>query len=486
MHAYNYKALKMNPQLIHLNKKYLNEKLDYYHRLIQFSDEAFEEYSNSNFKHLTFTEWTQKQNKPPLGQCAIYFDKNKRDSCKLEIKNEEFYNIYNTKLENAMYRHSSMPLAFIIAQDYEFYLVTHKPNSEPYERKVLHSSLSTGEAIYGAGEIYLKDYRINSINNRSGHYTPGLDHFVYSLKLLKDKGANLDKATVTFYFKSKTDPNDADSRRFNSASNFLEVYSSGFDSLNYKNKIEFIDDAIEELSNETCDEAIYWVKEENDLVLFSRGKDLSNNEWDFVSFRKHYKKEINDISKYQSTSPHVQVKEESEAERNERAEAGLAALMMSLGAPPPQYSSPPPQYSSPPPMQQLPMQQLPMQQLPIQQTSRNKLSFKKLKLELSDESRESSPASVAVSFQMGDASMRSLRLSPPSSPVRSSPSQFPFAQLEVFRLSPVAAAAASSPPQFPFAQLEGFRLSPAAAAGTETAKTPSSSPDNKKLRLMPS
>lgn len=291
----------MNPILLDLDKKYLSEQLDYYHRKIEVSDRLWKTYisDNNQSKPTSFTTYTQQ--KPPKNnnECVKYLNQLEKHSNIIGFINGKCHiNGYELSC-NKDYRRKKIPFAFVITQEQEIYAIPHNPKADSGSFNINHTSLSAGQPVYGAGEMFIEEGNITSINNISGHYKPGLEHFIYSLKLLKDKGANLNRTKAKFVYCFGFDEKY---HSYKSAANFLEVYLDGFTN-DYRGETNSIEDAIASLTNDpesTCMKAVFMIRDSYDLFLFTRN--VTNN-WDHKSFNEFYKKKLENISQYDESNP---------------------------------------------------------------------------------------------------------------------------------------------------------------------------------------
>jgi hypothetical protein len=62
-----------------------------------------------------------------------------------------------------------------------------------------HSSFLAGEPVKCGGEMLARAGRLLLISAKSGHYRPQQQHFVYAIKVLHDKGVDLDKLNVVVW-----------------------------------------------------------------------------------------------------------------------------------------------------------------------------------------------------------------------------------------------------------------------------------------------
>ena len=60
-----------------------------------------------------------------------------------------------------------------------------------------HTFLSKGESVIAAGELKLRNGIVVEINNASGHYLPTIDEASNYLRIFRELGVNVDKATLT-------------------------------------------------------------------------------------------------------------------------------------------------------------------------------------------------------------------------------------------------------------------------------------------------
>lgn len=66
-----------------------------------------------------------------------------------------------------------------------------------------HSSLSSGKAVAGAGELQVRDGQVEIFSDTSGHYRPGSEQMHNVAKELEDQNAGVEKITAEFIGKSR-------------------------------------------------------------------------------------------------------------------------------------------------------------------------------------------------------------------------------------------------------------------------------------------
>jgi len=145
-------------------------------------DRYFRTYQPQNARMLTSYRGEDK-----LKQGAVtYFDEQQREKYKLRIdKNGFFYLGGSTKEFTSGAVSDASPLGqrfhlFAIAPDGTFYVHTKVP------QKIHHSSMLAGGDVICAGFVSIKDGKLVSIFNSSGHYQPTIANVFMTIELLLD------------------------------------------------------------------------------------------------------------------------------------------------------------------------------------------------------------------------------------------------------------------------------------------------------------
>jgi hypothetical protein len=87
------------------------------------------------------------------------------------------------------------PLGFIYVLDINHKFIV----SVGKQGYVNHGTLASGDGVYAAGRIFALNGELIAIDNHSGHYRPKLEHILYLLTFLKDKGIDTEHVIVKNY-----------------------------------------------------------------------------------------------------------------------------------------------------------------------------------------------------------------------------------------------------------------------------------------------
>ncbi|OUL31936.1 hypothetical protein BV378_01330 [Nostoc sp. RF31YmG] len=85
---------------------------------------------------------------------------------------------------------------FVMDASGEFYAVDEGAERMKREQKVHHSTLLSGEDVAGAGEIQIRDGKVEVITDQSGHYQPSIVQTHQVVKSLQKKGVALESVGV--------------------------------------------------------------------------------------------------------------------------------------------------------------------------------------------------------------------------------------------------------------------------------------------------
>lgn len=171
---------------------YLLEVLDPCHRfLTSYYVQWVEEKSS-----IPFFLWLEVHEVPFNTIQIKFLDKNTLLQNQLKISNGYF--TYKVTKKMAHFDSKDKEYIFVITMNQEL-IVTEGGDD------IRHSSLSHGQPVLAAGALKIEHGKLVYIDTESGHYQPSPEFLLQAIKILLDKGGNLDlqHLKVKYYMESK-------------------------------------------------------------------------------------------------------------------------------------------------------------------------------------------------------------------------------------------------------------------------------------------
>jgi hypothetical protein len=167
------------------------------------------------------------------------------------------------------------PMALVITADTKK-LYAIQMQIKNTDIRVHHSSLVAGKKVAFAAEAFVKDGKFILITDLSGHYKPNLYSFVSGLNYMQRQGIDLSKAKIQVT-RRLLDLAVDNEQIYENADEFIKLYAkNGFKDKDYLGMQQSVNCALKHFiskKHEDCNDAVYFIKEKNELYKITHYED---------------------------------------------------------------------------------------------------------------------------------------------------------------------------------------------------------------------
>ena len=161
------------------------------------TDLSYEEWSKGKIPESEKLKKVTYCNKKERAEYLVSFEKDDNGNIILTKNNKP----YDTKEERTEFSGNGVAI-FVVGSDQKLYCGTHDHG------KFHHSSFLSGASVLCAGEIIIKDGKVEAFTSKTGHYQSGRQEVINFVKFLKEQGLDLSKITyVEVNFDKETQQN---------------------------------------------------------------------------------------------------------------------------------------------------------------------------------------------------------------------------------------------------------------------------------------